>query len=238
MEIKALILGMQSQLSCIPSLNQTVQAQASKLSVLEARTQKLEAGSGSGSGAAESIVAPASLLTGTSSIQNSLPSPCKWLAGGFKSTEELQTAKKNIEGMHPTFVDSWHTKGERPLLFITLRDEFDRLALHMKAQTYLRENFPHVWGKLGRTRQEEHEHTKAIQFKQLLRNQIKEKEITDVNEDELGIKSKDSCVLWKQERLARFQNGVERYNWKVLQDTFQLTKQQVLDGMVALDEQP
>eukprot|EP00971_Amphidinium_carterae_P351023 6491863-Amphidinium_carterae.2 len=234
-EIRDLIVGMQTQLACIPTLTQTVNDQTSKLRALEERIQRLEAGSTRS--AQDSVVGPASLISGLSAQSISIPVTSKWLAGGFKDIDELQKAKQELEKLAPTYVDSWNTKGDRPMLFITLLNDFDRLNFHIAAQKHLRATYPHAWAKLGRSKQEEHEHTKVVQFKKFLQLHVGQN-CHDISTDDITMRAKDATVLWKQEKIARFQNGLERYNWKVLEVSFKLTKQAILDGMIALDEQP
>eukprot|EP00971_Amphidinium_carterae_P141809 2809100-Amphidinium_carterae.1 len=60
----------------------------------------------------------------------------------------------------------------------------------------------------------------------------------EITIDDMTMWAKDAAVLWKQEQLVRFQNGLERYNWEVLKSTFKLEKQAIIDGMIALGEQP
>eukprot|EP00971_Amphidinium_carterae_P161287 3198127-Amphidinium_carterae.2 len=153
-----------------------------------------------------------------------------WLAGGWADASHAADCQTRLLKMQVTMLDSWISRGAKPLLFFKFITAEQRIQFQCLALPFLKEHYPSVWSKFGRSQSEERNLTKARHLMSLLKKQKPELEV--------AIRSKDMLVMSGDKRLARFSDGRERWNWENISSLTGLTEEQILQGMVHLDEVP
>eukprot|EP00971_Amphidinium_carterae_P074134 1465129-Amphidinium_carterae.1 len=145
-----------------------------------------------------------------------LPEEALWLAGGWKSLDELKEAKQHLLALENTLVAWVNSKDDKHTLFIKFPTAASRLRFRLQAQKYLQLHHEGVWHKDGRTKDAAQALRNAHHLVQLLRDNAKE----DCKDDVYRVTTRDTAVVVQKGmdtlRLARFNQHQERWNWPMV----------------------
>eukprot|EP00971_Amphidinium_carterae_P145185 2876758-Amphidinium_carterae.1 len=98
---------------------------------------------------------------------------------------------------------------------------------------------PAIWTKMGRSSAENHQLQKASALKQIVRTAlVKQGKSETAVDTQLFARTRDYSVVYDSMKLARYEGGKERVDWKKLTELTHLSQAQILENLVALDEQP
>eukprot|EP00971_Amphidinium_carterae_P289946 5757213-Amphidinium_carterae.1 len=159
------------------------------------------------------------------------------LAGGWASKEQATEGQKLLLALKEPIVESWISAAERPTLFVKLPSVQARLNLRLAASQALQTAYPTVFLKDGRSAQAEMELKKAKAVAAVLQKTVD-------SEYELKTRPKEAVVVAvhkmdkSEQRLCRFNQGKERWNWEAINKTTKAMKAEVEAAALDFDAQP
>eukprot|EP00971_Amphidinium_carterae_P323382 6426672-Amphidinium_carterae.2 len=230
-EIKSLLQSMQLQLAHLPTITNQLREQQTKIDALEKRMTIMERQQHAPPGLAPTIVTELRSSAHTTDI----PEPALWLASGFKE-DEAKSAKEWLLSMAPGVLEQWDSKRDgKATVFMKFATDLQRWTLHTAILAELRTRYPNAIARLARDPKDEKALKKAYMLKDVVTQAI-EKGCTDKDSSKLRVRHRDATLCYDTERLARFEDGVERYSPN-LKD-YGVTREEAGERLLQLDALP